>query len=86
MEREEIEKTLEEFRRVLQEDGVLYVDFKEGDGSYLKRKWGEEVEEYRISETDAREILKENDFEVVKFVEWKNNRGANYLEFLCRKV
>ncbi|MFB6241516.1 MAG: methyltransferase domain-containing protein [Candidatus Nanosalina sp.] len=85
LEKEGMWEALSEFRRVLKDEGVLYVDFKEGDGDFEKNKWDGEVSERRIPESEARRMLSEKGFQVLKFIEWENSRGANYLEFICRK-
>jgi hypothetical protein len=61
-----MKKALREFRRVLKDEGVLYIDFKEGDGTHVKEKWDGKVEEYRVTEEEARELIKDAGFEIAE--------------------
>ncbi len=83
LEKGEIEDVLESFHRLLNVGGALYVDFKQGDGRYVKEKWDEEVEEHRVSEQEAREMLEKADFSVESFNRGQSPSGSTFLDFLC---
>jgi ubiquinone/menaquinone biosynthesis C-methylase UbiE len=57
-------EALNEFKRVLKTPGVLYVNFKLGEGSFVKEKYGEEIRQYLISKEKAMKILESSGFEI----------------------
>lgn len=85
IEKEEMEEVLESFHEKLKEGGFLYVDFKEGDGRFVKEKWEGEMEEYRLKEEEARKMLEEAEFEIVSCAESTSPAGQKYMDFLCRR-
>lgn len=70
VELEKMEKTLQEFNRVLDSSGVLSVSFKLSDGEssengeQTRDRWGSEVEYYFVDEEKAVDMVKEAGFTV----------------------
>lgn len=64
---DEMRETLQELARVLKTGGTLYINFKLGDGSFLKRKYGDEIRQYLVSEKEARETLESVGFRIESF-------------------
>lgn len=61
---EEMETVLDEFDRVLNPDGVLYITFKLGEGSKTTHDHGRDLERYLVSEDQARMMLTDRDFSI----------------------
>lgn len=80
---EEMKQITEELSRVLKNSGTLYVNFKLGEGSFLKEKYGEEIRQYLVSEGEAREILESAGFAVESFSE-TDIPGSTIGNFFCR--
>ncbi len=85
IEKREMAEVLESFHEKLKDGGVLYVDFKEGDGSFVKEKWGGEIKEYRLEEEEARRMLAEAGFKIFSYAESTSPGGQSYMDFLCRR-
>ena len=64
---DEMRETLQELARVLKTGGNLYINFKLGDGSFLKQKYGDEIRQYLVSEKEAREMLESAGFRIESF-------------------
>lgn len=64
--KDEMKKVLKEFKRVLKDGGILFVDFKSGDGEYVKKKWNSSVKEWHLNEKEAKEIVRSSGFNIVK--------------------
>lgn len=84
IEKQEMEEVVESFHTKLKDGGVLYIDFKEGNGRFVKQKWGGEMVEYRLQEEEARNMLREAGFEIVSYAESTSPGGQRYMDFLCR--
>lgn len=81
-----IKESIDEFNRVLKAGGVLYIDFKVGDGETVKQKWDGSVREYHLSDSEAGRMLTDGGFEIIHSDE---NQGARkdkrFTNFMCRK-
>ena len=79
---EKMKQIAEELARVLKNSGTVYINFKLGEGSFLKEKYGEEIRQYLVSEEEAREILKSTGFVVESFSE-ADIPGSTIGNFFC---
>lgn len=80
---DEMAQIASELARVLKPGGTVYVNFKLGEGSFLKEKYGMEIRQYLVSETKAREILESAGFEIDDFSE-TDIPGATIGNFFCK--
>lgn len=64
---DEMRTALQELARVLKNEGNLYINFKLGQGSFLKQKYGREIRQYLVSEKEAREMLESAGFRIESF-------------------
>ncbi|MFB6116219.1 MAG: class I SAM-dependent methyltransferase [Candidatus Nanosalina sp.] len=64
---DEMREALQELARVLKTGGKLYINFKLGQGSFLKEKYGDEIRQYLVSEKKAREMLESAGFLIESF-------------------
>lgn len=82
----DMEVTLQEFHRVLKTSGVLYVNFKEGEGEQVKQIWGDSVTEYHVAADTAEDLLKAAGFTLIdKTTNVSKSRDNTFFNFLCRK-
>lgn len=63
---EEVDDTLSEFKRVLNPEGYLYIDFKQGDGEFIKEKNGNKIKEYHVTCSQARSLIEESGFHILE--------------------
>jgi len=84
MNEEQMKRSLDELSRVLKGQGILYISFKTGDGKYVKKRWGEKVEEYHISVEEAKKMLENAGFDIVDFIESKSNTDNEFVNFFCK--
>lgn len=85
--REEMEEVVTEFSRVLKQGGVLYFNFKVGDGERIKQKWGEAVKEYHLSQEEGKELVRENGFRVIESTVNEAAGGRNtFCNLICRRT
>jgi|APHM01.1.fsa_nt_gi 2-polyprenyl-3-methyl-5-hydroxy-6-metoxy-1,4-benzoquinol methylase len=78
-----MEEIAMELARVIKQEGILYINFKLGSGSFLKQKYGEQIRQYLVSEEQAREILGSAGFEITDFSKVEIP-GTTLGEFFCR--
>lgn len=85
LEKVEMQQVLESFSDLLVEEGILYINFKEGSGTYIKERWGSSVEETRVQQDEAEDMLEEAGFDVLESQRVDVPHSTSYLNFLCRK-
>ncbi|MFB6265585.1 MAG: class I SAM-dependent methyltransferase, partial [Candidatus Nanohaloarchaea archaeon] len=86
MEPKGMEKSLSEFRRVLEEDGILYVNFKIGGGRGTTEKWGSAVERFYVSMEEARRMLESAGFSIEREASPEKEEHSDFADFLCRTL
>lgn len=80
----EMKDALSELRRVLQGDGVLYVNFKIGEGRKTTEKWGSTVARYYVSVEEARRMLESAGFRIEREAPPQGEEHSDFADFLCR--
>ena len=78
---EQMPEILDELKRVLKDEGVFYVSFKIGEGTFMRERYGSQVKQYLIPEEKARNMLEEKDLEIkdVNRAEVSNTTIMNFL-------
>ncbi|MFB6115643.1 MAG: class I SAM-dependent methyltransferase [Candidatus Nanohalobium sp.] len=78
---EEMPEIIDELKRVLKPEGVPYISFKIGEGTFIRERYGSEVKQYLIPEEKARNMLKERGLEIeeVNRAEVANTTIMNFL-------
>ena len=59
---DERREAFNELSRVLKSGGVLFLGLKEGEGEFIRQRYGSSVKQYPMNEKEARELL--SDFEI----------------------
>ncbi len=86
MEKKEMKNSLKEFERVLKPKGLLHVSFKEGEGKRVKEKRGGKINEYLVSESEAKKMIKDAGFEIIKESTTENSQEKKFMNFIARKA
>lgn len=61
---EQMPEILDELKRVLKDEGVFYISFKIGEGTFMRERYGSEVKQYLIPEKKARKMLEEKGLQI----------------------
>ncbi|MBR9682063.1 MAG: class I SAM-dependent methyltransferase [Candidatus Aenigmarchaeota archaeon] len=80
----DIGRTFEQFRRVLKQDGILFIATKEGQGQYTKNN----VVHYSYTKEEVENYLKDNDFEIIESKIEKDywGRETKWVEIIAKKL
>lgn len=78
---EQMPEILDELKRVLKDEGVFYISFKIGEGTFMRERYGSEVKQYLIPEKKARKMLEEKGLQIkdVNRAEVSNTTIMNFL-------
>jgi ubiquinone/menaquinone biosynthesis C-methylase UbiE len=78
---EQMPEILDELKRVLKDEGVFYISFKIGEGTFMRERYGSEVKQYLIPEKRARKMLEEKGLQIkdVNRAEVSNTTIMNFL-------
>lgn len=78
---EQMPEILDELKRVLKDEGVFYISFKIGEGTFMGQRYGSEVKQYLIPEKKARKMLEEKGLQIkdVNRAEVSNTTIMNFL-------
>ena len=78
---EQMPEILDELKRVLKDEGVFYISFKIGEGTFMRQRYGSEVKQYLIPEKKARKMLEEKGLQIkdVNRAEVSNTTIMNFL-------
>lgn len=82
---EKMGEALREFKRVLKEDGILYVNFQAGKGTVEREKWGSTVKRYLLTPGQAREKLETAGFQIIESEVDEPEENNDFAAFICRK-
>lgn len=82
---ESMKKVINQFYDILKNNGVLYIDFKQGEGQHVKEKWGSQVNEWHITSNQARNMIKASGFKIIDQINNTSNTGNKFIDFFCRK-
>jgi len=86
--RKDAQKTLNEFYRVLRENGLIYISVKEGRGeTFAKSSQYEEKERYFVyySSTELRQLIENSGFKIVKEIIEKEKSRDNWINIFAKK-
>jgi hypothetical protein len=86
--KEDAERTLENFSKVLNRNGVLYLSVMEGDFDGLRKNGTMNWPERHFSDYSKQELEKlfqKTRFRVLKLVKIKTSWGPTFLHFFCKK-
>lgn len=78
---DEMQKAIEEFYRVLSEEGVMHVSYKLGAESYTQELENKRIEHYLVTEDQAIEMVESAGFEVDYELTEKNDPGREEFDY-----
>ena len=84
----EANKALENFRKILKKDGIIYLAVKEGEGEKIieKERYGNMPRFYAFyKKKELEELLKKNNFEIVESVQ-SNDEATEWIEVFAKKI
>ncbi len=82
----EMKKTLNEFYRVLNPGGDLFVSMKIGtEEAKLNEKWSSRVKEYPVEMDEARKMFESAGFFIERKQVNESSRGSDFVSFICTK-
>jgi len=82
------QKTLNEFYRVLRENGLMYISVKEGSGeTFVKSSQYGEKERYFVyySSTELRKLIENSGFKIIKEIIEKEKNRDNWINIFAKK-
>lgn len=84
MPKDRMKKALRELRRVLKEDGVLFVSLKRGNGEVVEKKWGSKVKQYHLRLSEAASLSEDVGYVIIEEEANERNTGSSFMKFYCR--
>lgn len=82
---ERMQDGVDELYRVLQDDGVLHISYKLGDGTVQQEKHGETVDQFRVSHDAAQEMLTAAGFDMLEAQRNPVTADRVFGNYFCQK-
>lgn len=81
---EEMPDIISELDRVLKPDSHLFINFKAGEGTFMREKYGSEIKQHLVSEDKAKEMLERQGYEIIDQSKSEVNK-LTILNLFCKK-
>lgn len=82
---QEMKQILQELKRVLKEDGMLYLGLKAGQRDYVYReKYGSKVKQYLLTEKESMQMIQELGFKIERMEKTETQNNIKILNLFCK--